>query len=243
MSKKDFSEWVNPDMFSKGEKALVVMSGGQDSTTCLGVALARHGEGNVSAICFNYGQKHAVELVAARIICDFHNVPLSEVDVPALRLMRSSALVTHEDTSAQHAYLDKLPASFVPARNALFLTMAWGLAMEAGAKHIYTGVCQTDYSGYPDCRDAFITKLQAALAVGYETAIAIHTPLMFLDKADTFELARQTGMLQDVLEFSHTCYEGDHETQHAWGFGCGECPACKLRAKGYDEYLKRYKGV
>lgn len=230
--------WSQKDLFQQDEPALVVMSGGQDSTTCLGIALNRHN--NVGAVGFNYGQKHAVELEAARAICAKHNVIFTVVDVPVLRLMESSALVTHGDTTKEHEYLEGLPASFVPARNALFLTMAWGIAMETGAKHIYTGVCQTDYSGYPDCRDDFIQMLEGALKVGYQSQIAIHTPLMFIDKADTFELAQRVGILNDVLELSHTCYNGDHETEHDWGRGCGECPACKLRAKGWDEYTKRY---
>lgn len=224
-------------MLETGDTALVVMSGGQDSTTCLGVAMARHE--NVIAVGFNYGQKHKVELEVAEEICSGYGVPFQTVDIPALQLMQSSALVTGGDVSKQHEYLKGLPASFVPARNALFLTIAFGLAMEAGAKHIYTGVCQTDYSGYPDCREEFIQQLEKALTTGYQTKINIRTPLMHLDKAATFELARRVGIFDSVIGLSHTCYNGVR-TMNEWGAGCGDCPACNLRKAGYEEYTKRY---
>lgn len=236
MNIEEINKWALVDENEREDKALVVMSGGQDSTTCLGVALHNHAE--VHAISFNYGQKHSVELDVARQICEKHFVPHQIIDVPMLKLMKSSALVTHGDTSQKHAYLEGLPASFVPARNALFLTMAWGIAMELGVDYIYTGVCQTDYSGYPDCRDEFIQKLNEALIVGYNTTMGIRTPLMFLDKADTFQLARAVGILDDVLELSHTCYNGDR-TPNVWGAGCGECGACTLRKKGYAEFTQR----
>ncbi len=237
MNIEEIKKWAQLDMLEKAEKALVVMSGGQDSTTCLGVALHLHEK--VHAVSFNYGQKHSIELTVAQQICDKHNVPLQVVDVPMLQLMQSSALVNHGDVSQKHAYLEGVPASFVPARNALFLTMAWGVGMELGVDYIYTGVCQTDYSGYPDCRDEFIQRLNEALIIGYNTPIGIRTPLMFLDKADTFQLAKKVGILSDVLEMSHTCYNGDR-TPHEWGAGCGECPACILRRKGFCEWTERY---
>ncbi len=237
MNTEELTKWTTVDALEKPEKALVVMSGGQDSTTCLGVAL--HNHDTVHAVAFDYGQKHVIELQMAHRICDKHNVPLQVVQVPVLQLMKSSALVNHGDTSQKHSYLAGVPASFVPARNALFLTMAWGIGMELGVDYIYTGVCQTDYSGYPDCRDEFIQTLNEALIMGYNTTIGIRTPLMFLDKADTFEMARRVGILDDVLEMSHTCYNGDR-TPHNWGAGCGECPACKLRIKGYEEFNIRY---
>lgn len=237
MNTEEINKWCQIDVLEKPEKALVVMSGGQDSTTCLGVALHNHDE--VHAVSFNYGQKHSIELTIAQQICDKHDVPLQIVDVPMLKLMKSSALVNHGDPSQAHLYLEGLPASFVPARNALFLCMAWGIGMELGVDYIYTGVCQTDYSGYPDCRDEFVQKLNEALILGYDSTIGIRTPLMFLDKADTFEMAKRVGMLPDVLELSHTCYNGDR-TPHEWGAGCGECPACNLRMKGFDTFIQRY---
>ncbi len=233
------------DVMSKPPKrqegsGLVVMSGGQDSTTCLGVAIMRHGRENVRAVAFDYGQKHSIELEQARLICERHEILLITVDIPVLKMMESSALVTHGDTSAPHEYLADLPATFVPARNALFLTMAFGLAMEARTTHIYTGVCQTDYSGYPDCREEFVVALENALQVGYQSTIKIVTPLMHLDKAATFELARRTGVWDDVIQFSHTCYEGVRDNLHPWGAGCGACPACELRAKGFNKFEARY---
>lgn len=221
----------------EGLKGLVVLSGGQDSVTCLGVALQECGE--VEAITFNYGQKHAAELDAANIICRRHIIPQTVIDLrPVLSHMQSSALITHGDTTQKHPILKDLPASFVPARNALFLTVAYGIAMEHGCDVIYAGMCETDYSGYPDCRAAFIRMLNEALDMGYESEIHIKTPLMWLNKAATFKLAEDVGILGDVLQYSVTCYEGDTEHLNAWGFGCGECPACKLRAKGWSDYQK-----
>jgi 7-cyano-7-deazaguanine synthase len=217
--------------------AIVVFSGGQDSTTCLGTAIYYHGASNILAVAFDYGQKHRIELEQARLIAAKLGVDFTVVDVPALRLMESSGLVTGGDVSSGHEYLKDLPASFVPARNALFLTIAYGLAMEAKANRIYTGVCQTDYSGYPDCRDEFVRALNTALDIGYQSTIHIMTPLMNLTKAETFELAASVGILDVVLADSHTCYNGNRDGIHPWGRGCGTCPACMLRAKGYAEYM------
>lgn len=220
----------------KNQRAVVVFSGGQDSTTCLGIAIKEHGAENVIAIGFNYGQKHAVELEQAAKIADLLNVRFQVVDVPVLSHMQSSALVNGGDVSEDHSYLKGRPASFVPARNALFLTAAYGIAMEVQASKIYTGVCQTDYSGYPDCRLTFVQQLNIALNTGYETVIDIVTPLMHLTKSQTFALAKEVDVLRIVLEHSHTCYNGDHDTVNEWGRGCGACPACELRAKGYEEF-------
>jgi 7-cyano-7-deazaguanine synthase len=213
-----------------------VFSGGQDSTTCLGAAAYAHGADNILAVAFDYGQKHRIELEQAAVIAGKLGVDFQVVDVPALRLMESSGLVTGGDVASGHEYLKDLPASFVPARNALFLTIAFGLAMEAKASMIYTGVCQTDYSGYPDCRSEFIEKLNLALIVGYQSAIKIVTPLMDLTKAETFRLAEEVDVLRIVIEDSHTCYNGERGLVHEWGRGCGTCPACVLRAKGWNEY-------
>ena len=223
--------------------ALVVFSGGQDSTTCLGLALHRAKEvgGTVYAVCFDYGQKHSVEMVQAHKICNDLGVELSVVDVPALRETKS-ALTTGGDVSQPHEYMEGVPASFVPARNATFLAMAWGMAMDCNCKYIYTGVCQTDYSGYPDCREVFIGSFTRAMQLGYESDIRILTPLTHLTKSSTFELARRVGILNTVLQDSHTCYNGSREKVFEWGFGCGECPACELRAKGHAEYMEQYRG-
>lgn len=219
----------------KNRHALVVMSGGQDSTTCLGIAMAK--SNFVTAVTFRYGQKHAVEVAAAEEICLKYNIPQIIIDLsPVLSNMRSSALVNHGDTSRPHSYIRDVPASFVPARNALFLTSAYGLALELHCDTIYTGVCQTDYSGYPDCRDAFIKQLNHALNFGYNSEIQIMTPLMWVDKAETFRLADKYGVLADVINTSVTCYNGATDRVHEWGKGCGICPACQLRMRGYSEF-------
>lgn len=219
-------------------KALVVLSGGQDSVTCLGVAIKDHGPENVECVGFVYGQRHSIEIDQARTICDGLGLQFHSFSIPALTELADSALVeTASDISAKHHRKSNLPASFVPNRNALFLTIAHALAQKIGADHVYTGVCQTDYSGYPDCRQAFIDSLEMALNIGYETNITIHTPLMYLTKAETFRLAENSEILDVVLEHSHTCYNGVRDKRHEWGYGCGECPACKLRAQGWEQYV------
>lgn len=215
-------------------KALVVLSGGQDSVTCLGYALKKFTA--VEAISFIYGQKHVIELECAKRVCAKHNVPHKIVDLSFIGQVVTSALTSNGDVSKAHAYKPGLPASFVPNRNALFLTVAHAHAQEIKADAIVTGVCQTDYSGYPDCRDEFIHALAVALNIGYQTNIAIETPLMWLNKAETFEMAEACGFLEDVLENSHTCYNGDHTTRNEWGYGCGNCPACELRKRGFEQY-------
>lgn len=214
--------------------AIVVLSGGQDSVTCLMLAQMLHKY--VKAIHFKYGQRHALETEAARDICKKVNVELTEVDVPFFSENISSALVDDSDISKQHAYKTNLPASFVPGRNALFLTIAHAFAQEHKADVIYTGVCQTDYSGYPDCRASFINLLEHTLNEGYETRIKIKTPLMYINKADTFALAKALNFLDIIIDKSITCYNGD-QIVNPWGKGCGECPACNLRVKGYQSFL------
>jgi 7-cyano-7-deazaguanine synthase len=219
------------------KKALVVLSGGQDSVTCLGIALALYA--SVEAISFTYGQKHKVELESATDICARHNVPQKIVDLSFIGTVVTSALTGEGEVGQPHAYKPGLPSSFVPNRNALFLTVAHAHAQEIKADVILTGVCQTDYSGYPDCRNLFVRSLESALNIGYETAIKIVTPMMWIDKAQTFALAEAVDFLDEVINHSHTCYNGDHTTKNDWGFGCGTCPACELRKKGYEEFLER----
>jgi 7-cyano-7-deazaguanine synthase len=215
--------------------ALVVLSGGQDSVTCLGFALQEFEK--VSAISFVYGQRHEVELQCAAHLCQKYHVPHKLVDLSFIGGLVTSALTGKGEVGKPHAYKAGLPSSFVPNRNAFFLTAAHAHAQEIGAGVLITGVCQTDYSGYPDCRNIFIEALQSALNLGYETGIAILTPLMWLTKAQTWELAEQVGFLDEVIKHSHTCYNGDHTTKHDWGYGCGTCPACELRKKGYEEFI------
>lgn len=220
-----------------GDSAVVVLSGGQDSVTCLGLALKYFK--NVYAVGFSYGQKHSVELHCAKKICDDHEVPFQVFTLPALQQMSDSALIAGNggDVNEKHHRNPNLPASFVPNRNALFLTTAHAYAQKVGANVLITGTCETDYSGYPDCRSVFIQALETALNLGYETAIRILTPLTSLDKAQTFELAEQVGFLETVVMDSHTCYNGDRTHLHGWGYGCGKCPACELRAAGWEKYL------
>lgn len=223
------------------EPALVVLSGGQDSVTCLGLALSLHlslSPDNVKAIGFIYGQQHSIEIECAKELCAELNVEYKVIDISFLGDLVTSALTGDGSVSDRHPRHKNLPASFVPNRNALFLTIAHAYAQEFGARTIYTGVCQTDYSGYPDCRHMFIQQLQATLNRGYQTRIAIETPLMDINKAATFKLAEKIGFLHHVINGSHTCYEGDHISMNPWGYGCGECPACELRANGYAEFLE-----
>lgn len=215
---------------------LVVLSGGQDSITCLGMALA-NSDTKVSAISFNYEQRHKVELDCAADVCGRYGVNHKVVNLgDMLASLVTSALTGHGDVGLPHAYKPGLPSSFVPGRNALFLTLAHAYAQEIKADSILAGVCQTDYSGYPDCRDAFVMQLATALNTGYQAQIRILTPLMYLTKAETFAMAARASFLDVVLEDSHTCYRGDHKTWNAWGYGCDNCPACELRKRGFKEY-------
>jgi len=217
-------------------KSVIVLSGGQDSVTALGLALYRKEE--VEAISIDYGQRHSVELECAKELCSRYSIPHRIVGLPFLKENVTSALLQDGNVGQKHEYMADVPASFVPCRNALFLTMAYAHAMEVKAGKIITGVCQTDYSGYPDCREAFVQQLNKALDTGYLNSIQIETPMMHLTKAETFYLATATDFLEVVLNDSHTCYEGDHTTRHEWGYGCGKCPACELRAKGWEEYKR-----
>lgn len=218
--------------------AVVVLSGGQDSVTCLMLAKKIHV--NVYAIHFKYGQQHASETACAIKICGDNSIPLKIVDISFLGELVSSALTQNnaENVRHEHPYKEGLPASFVPGRNATFLTIAHAYAQEVKAGFIYTGVCQTDYSGYPDCRQNFITFLQYALNVGYETDIEILTPFMWMDKSETFEVADELGCLNTVIEDTMTCYENSLK-KNEWGYGCGNCPSCQLRLNGYAKFLTK----
>jgi len=218
-------------------KALVVFSGGQDSTTCLGWAKNRFDV--VESITFDYGQKHRVEIAQAHKIADILDVKNTLLSLDAFSQLNDSALIdSTQDIGAHHKTHTNLPASFVPNRNAIFFTLAHAFAQKQGIEHVIIGVNQTDYSGYPDCREPFVRALELALNLGSEANITFHSPLMHLTKAETFELSETEGVLELVLNESHTCYNGDHSEQHAWGYGCGECPACILRKAGWEAYDK-----
>lgn len=214
-------------------KGLVIFSGGQDSTTCLGWAKNRFQE--VEAISFFYGQKHSIELERAKQICEIMNIKHHIIDISFFKEVVDSALTSNGDVNEKHSRLKHLPASFVPNRNAMFITIAHSLAQKVSADALITGVCQTDYSGYPDCRKGFIDLIGSALNHGSDSEIQIYTPLMYLTKKQTWELAEKEGVLELIINHSHTCYNGS-EKFNDWGYGCGDCPACKLREKGWNEF-------
>ncbi|MBN1840415.1 MAG: 7-cyano-7-deazaguanine synthase QueC [Campylobacterales bacterium] len=218
-------------------KALVVFSGGQDSTTCLGWAKNRFEY--VESITFDYGQKHKVEIVQAQKIASLLHVKNTLLSLDAFSQLNDSALIdSTQDIGAHHRVHTNLPASFVPNRNAIFFTLAHAFAQKQGIEHIIIGVNQTDYSGYPDCREPFVKALELALNLGSEANIIFHYPLMHLTKAETFALSKEEGVLDLVINESHTCYNGEHSEKHAWGYGCGMCPACVLRKMGWEAYEK-----
>jgi 7-cyano-7-deazaguanine synthase len=213
----------------KNSKALVVFSGGQDSTTCLFWALEQFKE--VEAVTFDYNQRHSLEIECAKNIANELGVRHHILDMGLLNQLAPSAL-TRDDIDVKDGQDGELPSSFVPGRNLVFLTFAGILASQIGAKHIVTGVCETDFSGYPDCRDIFVKSLNVTLNLSMDSQFVIHTPLMWIDKAETWKLADELGALDFIREKTLTCYNG------VIADGCGECPACKLRQRGLEEYLK-----
>jgi 7-cyano-7-deazaguanine synthase len=226
------------------DSALVLFSGGQDSTVCLAWALERFAR--VETIGFAYGQRHAVELeVRPPIRSDM--AAQSERWRARLgddHIVRIDSLAEISDTAltrdvAIEMSATGLPTTFVPGRNLVFFSFAGAVAYRRGIKHIVAGMCETDFSGYPDCRDDTIKAMQLALMLGMDRRFVIHTPLMWIDKAGTFALAHEIGgdaLIALLLDQTHTCYLGDRQHRHAWGFGCGECPACRLRADGYAKW-------
>lgn len=216
--------------------ALVVFSGGQDSTTCLGWAI-KHFK-SVEAITFDYGQRHRIEIEQSRLIAQKLGIKQFILEFDLFSKLGDSALLeTSSDLKASpHRTKPHLPASFVPNRNALFFTLAHAYAQKEGLTHIITGISEADYSGYPDCREEFITHLERTLNLGSDSSILFAYPLLHRNKAQTFALAKECGVLDLVLEESHTCYNGDRSHRYEWGYGCKECPACGLREKGWREY-------
>lgn len=219
-------------------RAVVLFSGGQDSTTCLAWAKNRFEE--VYPISMYYGQTHKVELEQGALICKILGFNRQMVDISFLPGLVNSGLVGDMDLSATVAHPDHLdlPSSWVPNRNSLLLTIAHAYAQKVKAGTVVAGVCMTDYSGYPDCRREFIDHLEETLNIGNDTKIRIETPLMYLTKAETFKLAQDEKILSLVLEHSNTCYRGDRQNRHPWGYGCGTCAACQLREKGWNEFQR-----
>lgn len=224
--------------------ALVLFSGGQDSATCLAWALDHFDR--VETIGFDYGQNHRIELeirsqFIAKIRAKFPQ--WSEklgadhmIDLAVLGQISETALTKSVEFAMQD---NGLPNTFVPGRNLIFLNFAGATAYRRALKHIITGVCETDYSGYPDCRDDTIKAIQIALNLGMESRFVLHTPLMWIDKTQTWELAERLGgesLVEIIRTDTHTCYNGDRSALHSWGYGCGTCPACDLRASGFKKF-------
>ena len=211
-----------------GTRALVVLSGGQDSTTCLYWAIDRYGVAGIETLTFDYGQRHRVELDSARAVAAHANVPNIVLPIDTFAALGGDALTDYDvDVQRGTRAATGLPNTFVPGRNLVFLTFAAAFAYQRGIANLVTGVAQTDYSGYPDCREATIASLQTTLRLGMEFEVTIHTPLMHLSKSETVLLARDLGALP-AMALTHTCYNGMRPP-------CGECPACELRARGFDE--------
>lgn len=226
----------------KADGALVLFSGGQDSTVCLAWALARYQR--VETLGIDYGQRHAVELTQRRVVLDEMRRSFPdwstrlgedhEIDLKELGRISETALTRDAEIEMTAA---GLPSTFVPGRNLLFLVYAAALAYRRAITTLVAGMCETDYSGYPDCRDATIRAQEQAIALGLDKPFAIETPLMFVDKAGTWALADALGgpaFVELIREHTHTCYLGDRTHRHAWGWGCGACPACELRARGWE---------
>ena len=232
------------------QAALVLLSGGQDSATCLAWALNRYER--VETVAFRYGQRHAVELeLCAPIRAGLATLspawqhrlgPDRVVSLNVLAEMGANSLTADIPFGSRP---DGLPSTFVPGRNLVFLTFAAIIALERGLKHIVAGMCETDYSGYPDCRDDTIKALQAALNLGMASRLVLETPLMWIDKAGTWALAESLGgkaLVKLIVEFTHSCYAGERTVRHDWGYGCGRCDACKLRANGWRHYRETRAG-
>ena len=229
------------------EKALVLFSGGQDSATCLAWALERFAV--VETIGFDYGQRHRVELDCRAAVIDRLRREFPEwgrklgeehiIDLRVLGEVSDTALTRDTAIAFEQS---GLPTTFVPGRNLLFFTFAAAVGYRRGARHLVGGMCETDYSGYPDCRDDTLKALQATLSLGMDHRFVIHTPLMWLDKAATWALASALGgrpFVELVLEETHSCYLGDRVHRHAWGYGCGNCPACGLRQRGWEAFASQ----
>ncbi|MBO9128438.1 7-cyano-7-deazaguanine synthase QueC [Bacillus sp. 165] len=217
----------------KKDKAVVVFSGGQDSTTCLYWAMQQFAE--VEAVTFNYNQRHKLEIECAAGIAKELGVKHTVLDMSLLNQLAPNALTRTDVEITQEE--GELPSTFVDGRNLLFLSFAAVLAKQIGAKHIVTGVCETDFSGYPDCRDVFVKSLNVTLNLAMDYQFVIHTPLMWINKAETWKLADELGAFEFVREKTLTCYNG------IIGDGCGECPACQLRKAGLDTYLAEREGA
>ena len=230
-------------------KALVLFSGGQDSTTCLAWALDRYD--TVETIGFDYGQRHSVELECRKTVIEEIRLNFPDwskrlgvdhmLDIKLLGQISDTALT---ESKAIEVQKNGLPNTFVPGRNLMFFTFAAAVAYRRGLEVLVGGMCETDYSGYPDCRDNTLKSMQVSLSLGLDSPMVIETPLMWIDKAATWKMAQQLGgnkLVHLIQEHTHTCYLGDHTTKNTWGYGCGTCPACELRRSGYLSFADKTK--
>ena len=227
-------------------EAIVLFSGGQDSTTCLAWSLDKFEQ--VSTVGFQYGQRHAVELSCRKEILNAirkeypsWNQKLKEdrvINLDFIKDLGANALTEENEIKTGEK---GLPTTFVPGRNIFFLSASAAIAYQQSVNHIVGGMCETDFSGYPDCRNKTIESLQETLSLGMDAHFEMHTPLMWLNKAQTWAMAKEFGgdkLVDLIIQHTHTCYLGERDTLHAWGYGCGRCPACLLRAKGYQEFIE-----
>jgi 7-cyano-7-deazaguanine synthase len=230
---------------SESVTALVLFSGGQDSTVCLGWALERFER--VETIGFNYGQRHRIELDVRPVIREKITAikPEWKARLGDDHVLKLDALAAISDTALTRDVeieigANGLPTTFVPGRNLIFLAYAGALAYRRGASHLVAGMCETDYSGYPDCRNESVQTMARALQLGMDKEVLIETPLMRIDKAQTFAMAQKIGgdaFIRLVVDDTHSCYLGDRSHRHDWGYGCGKCPACQLRAQGWEKWI------
>jgi 7-cyano-7-deazaguanine synthase len=226
------------------KSALVLFSGGQDSTTCLAWALDKFS--HVETVAFNYNQRHVVELECRKVVLQNIRTQFPEwadklgedhlLDIPALGSISDTALTQDREIEFSKS---GLPTTFVPGRNLLFLTLASAIAYRRGIEVLVGGMCETDFSGYPDCRDETIKSQEKTLSLGLDYPLIIETPLMWIDKAATWKMANDIGgnrLINIIKNDTHTCYLGDRSVSHDWGFGCGTCPACELRKAGWNKF-------
>jgi 7-cyano-7-deazaguanine synthase len=226
------------------KSALVLFSGGQDSTTCLAWALDKFS--HVETVAFNYNQRHVVELECRKVVLQNIRTQFPEwadklgedhlLDIPVLGSISDTALTQDREIEFSES---GLPTTFVPGRNLLFLTLASAIAYRRGIEVLVGGMCETDFSGYPDCRDETIKSQEKTLSLGLDYPLIIETPLMWIDKAATWKMANDIGgnrLINIIKNDTHTCYLGDRSVSHEWGFGCGTCPACELRKAGWDKF-------
>lgn len=231
------------------KRALVLFSGGQDSTTCLAWALDRYE--HVETMGFDYGQRHAVELecrqaILKRLRAEFPQwaLKLGDDHLLDLRQLGQISATALTDERAIAFEQNGLPNTFVPGRNLLFFTYAAAVAYRRGIQVLVGGMCETDYSGYPDCRDDTLKALQVTLGLGLDSRVVIETPLMWISKSDTWQMASRLGgraLIKLVAEETHTCYRGDRNKMHVWGYGCETCPACELREAGFRQFASEYR--